>query len=373
MGGRDTVAPPVPIRRPAPDRTRRPVPDRSAPTSVTAARSSRLHPGTPVFEPDGNDWIATFTVAAAAVPSSTTAVFLDVNCVTDRSVLTSGAMTPDPGGDSWTHSVRVPAGWRGAYCFIPSDAPITGPEPGEHERDWWIRFRRNALDVVEGATPDAPSQQLWTGDTPGGVLTSEVVTLDGIRRTVHTYVPPAPGRGTVVLFDGDEIRRHRVLAAFDHTGISPAQVLTVDHTSTDGRTVRESDLTANPRFRDDLLRLTGGPVVVGGCSYGGLAAMYFALTRPDVVVGAACLSPSMWWHDDHGRDIPTIAGADRGGTVPVHCETGSLEWLMLDEVASTTDRLAAAGHPVRSGTFAGGHDWVQWRERLPTLITGLLR
>lgn len=355
---------------PAPSpRKRRPAPDNSAPTPPDAARIHR--DGTPVFTPDGNGWIATFTVGAEMLPPSTTDVFLDVNCVTDRSRLAEGTMRRDPHDRSWTHSVRVPAEWRGAYTFIPSSGPITGPGAGEHEREWWIGLRRSVVGGSEGAAPDAPAQMLCTGAAPTGSLTTEVVTLDGIPRRVHTYLPPSPGRGTVVLFDGDRILEHRVLSAFDRSA-GPAKVLLVEHDDLDGRNVRASDLTANPRFRDDLLDAADGPVVVGGCSYGGLASMFFALTRPDVVTGAACLSPSMWWYDEHGRDVPTIADADRGGSVPMLCEAGALEWMMLDEIAAAVERLERAGHPVRSETFPGGHDWVQWRERLPALIAELL-
>lgn len=330
--------------------------------------------GTPVFTSDGSDWIATFAVGDAALPSSTTEVFLDVNCVTDRSLIAGGTMHRDTDSRSWVLSVRVPAGWRGAYTFIPSNTPLTVPEGDEDQRNWWIAFRRGAIGTFEGAAPDAEPQRLRMGAHPEGILTTDTVELDGIPRRVGTYVPPVPGRGTVVLFDGDEIRRHRVLAAFDHPENAPARVLVVDHTSADGqgRNVRASDLTANPRFRDDLLAFAGEPVTVGGCSYGGLASMFFALTRPDAVRGAACLSPSMWWHDEQGRDVPTLADADEGGEVPILSEVGSLEWMMLDEVTAAAARLAAAGHPIRSKTFAGGHDWVQWRERLPALITELL-
>ena len=363
------------IRVPAPSpRKRVPAPDRCVPTPPEAARRSRVkRDGTPVFTADGDGWIATFTVGAERLPSSTGAVFLDVNCVTDRSRLAEGTMRRDPDGSSWTHSVRVPAGWRGSYAFIVSDGPIGGPAEGQDEREWWIRFRRNATGSREGAAPDAPPQRLWTGAAPAGTLRTSIVTLDGTPRRVHSYAPPNPGRHTVVLFDGDEILSHGVLSAFDGPA-APARVLAVEHVAAEGapRNVRASDLTANPRFRDELLAFAGGPVVVGGCSYGGLASMYFALTRPDVVAGAACLSPSMWWHDEQGRDVPTIADADRGGTVPILCEAGSLEWMMLDEIAAAVDRLDRAGHPVRAGWFAGGHDWIQWRERLPALVVDLL-
>lgn len=361
----------MPVSAPSP-RKRRPAPDRSVPTP-SAVRDALQGDRTVVFTSDGTDWIATFAVGDAALPPSTTAVFLDVNCVTDRSRIDAGSMLRDTDSGLWILSVRVPAGWRGAYTFIPSNAPLTVPDGDANQRQWWIDFRRGAIGSFEGAAPDAEPQRLRTGALPEGILTTETVELDGTPRRVGTYVPPVPGHGTVVLFDGDEVRRHRVLAAFDDPEHAPARVLVVDHVSADGqeRNVRASDLTANPRFRDDLLAYAGEPVTVGGCSYGGLASMFFALTRPDAVRGAACLSPSMWWHDEQGHDVPTLAKADIGGDVPILSEVGSLEWMMLDEVAGAADRLAAAGHPIRSGTFAGGHDWVQWRERLPVLITEL--
>ncbi|QHG81292.1 DUF3327 domain-containing protein [Rhodococcus rhodochrous] len=355
-------------------RKRLPAPDRSAVTPPEAAYRSRvIGDGTPVFTADDDGWIATFTVSADRMPPFTAEVFLDVNCVTDRSRIAEGTMRRDPDGRSWTHSVRVPSAWRGSYAFIPSAGPIDGPEDGENEREWWIRFRRNATGTREGAAPDAPPQRFRTGEPPAGDLHTSIVVLDGTPRRVHTYLPPLPGRGTVLLFDGDEILAHGVLAAFDGTA-SPARVVAVEHVGADGpaRNVRASDLTANPRFRDELLALVDEQVIVGGCSYGGLASMFFALTRPDIVAGAACLSPSMWWHDDRGRDVPTIAEADRGGRVPIFCEAGSLEWMMLDEIDSAVSRLGRAGHPVRSARFAGGHDWVQWRERLPALVAELL-
>lgn len=355
------------VSAPSP-RKRVPAPDR---TVATPAELAELDPvrllGAPVFTADGDGWIATFTVGAHELPASTTTVFLDVNCVTDRSRYAEGTMLPGADGRSWTRSVRVPAQWRGAYTFIPSTGPVAGPADGQHERDWWISLRRTALPTREGAAPDAPPQVLRTGAAPSGSRVTDIVTLDGTPRRIHTYTPPVAGRGTVVLFDGDEILTHRVLAAFDGPD-APARVVAVEHVGVDGTNVRATDLTANPRFRDDLLAFVGGPVVVSGCSYGGLASMFFALTRPDVVTGAACLSPSMWWHDEQGRDIPTLADADTGGSVPILCETGALEWMMLDDVDAAVTRLTAAGHPVRAGTFPGGHDWVQWRERVPALV-----
>ena len=355
-------------------RARKPAPHLSVPVPAAAAAVSLAERSAgPVFTRDGDGWIATFTARDDELPPATTAVFLDVNCVTDRSLLDEGMMRRDTDGGAWIGSVRVPAGWRGAYTFVPTDTPVTGPADGEDAREWWIGFRRNALGDREGAAPDAPEQRLCTGRSPEGVLTSETVVLDGTPRRVGTYVPPRPGRGTVLLFDGDQVRKHRVLAAFDEVENPPARVVVVDHVSADGheRNVRATDLTANPRFRDDLLAFVGGPVVVSGCSYGGLASLFFALTRPDVVEGAACLSPSVWWHDEQERGVLDLGDADAGGEVPLLVEVGDLEWMMVAEVTEACERLGAAGHPVQCGTFAGGHDWVQWRERVPASISRL--
>lgn len=182
-----------------------------------------------------------------------------------------------------------------------------------------------------------------------------------------TYLPPGPTDDyTLVLFDGGDARQLRVLSAFDAAAHPPRAVLAIDHGSPQGRA---ADLCCNPAFRDDVLRLAAAPVVAAGCSFGGLAATYFALSAPDQVLGAVGLSPSYWWQDARGRGVLDF---DTGAPTRLVLAAGALEWMILPEFAAAACALRARGHQVVARRFVGGHDWVQWREELPAGVAGLV-
>ncbi|MGN6483235.1 MAG: alpha/beta hydrolase-fold protein [Thermomicrobiales bacterium] len=324
-----------------------------------------------------------------------------------------------PGTDCWYRSVVVASNLRTSYRFIPNDdlSPIAGEmdyftriakavgdplNPNRLFAPWmtfapdWVRSDAPALDL-----PDAPPYR-WRvkRDVPAGTLAEETWASErlGNERRIVTWTPPGYETATddamlLVQFDAEFVNGlfDVVLENLHADGaVRPIVAVMV------GNVERNAELPCNAAFADFLadelvpamrerFRIAPGPesVIVSGASYGGLAAMWAGLTRPDAFGNVLAQSGSYWWWPDPVFDVTSIpAGAvppwgwlpERAATwapVPTRfwMEVGTLEAQGRGPIVSLLasnrqmrDVLVAKGHDVRYREYAGGHDWFYWPE-----------
>lgn len=328
-------------------------------------------------------------------------------------------LTKLPGTDCWYRSVVVASDLRTSYRFIPNDdlSPITGEQeffirlskavgdplnPNRLFAPWmtfpndWVRSDAPALDL-----PDAPPYR-WRvkREVPAGTLAVETFasqTLDN-ERQITTWTPPGYDPATdevmlLVLFDGEFFAglADVVLENLHAEGaVRPIVAVMV------GNVERNTELPCNPAFTDALadelvpamrerFRIAAGPesVIVSGASYGGLAATWAGLTRPDVFGNVLAQSGSFWWWPDPVFDPDSIPAGivppwgwlpEQAATwerVPTRfwLEVGTLEAQGRGSIVSLLasnrhmrDVLIARGNDVAYREYAGGHDWFFWPE-----------
>lgn len=334
-------------------------------------------------------------------------------------------LTRIPRTDVWYRTMALPATLRGTYRFGPDDtlepfddgAALAARVPG------WRRDPLNPRRTLVGFDPvpeeltffdssvvELPAAEPLRWVDPPDAVSAGTVTHHrvasrslGNERDVWLYRPPGEPDDPVgplplvVHFDGDwalrVMRLPRTLDRLIAAGAIPPVVVALV-----GNVDRGAELPPNDAFvaflADELVpwvreragAATGGTaadVVVAGQSYGGIAATYAALTRPDVFGNVIAESASYWWLPD-----PASAMGDRrigrahawewlprfvAGRPPVPVrwvlDVGILEARiappggpsLLAGVRHMRDVLTATGHEVvRYHEFMGGHDPVWW-------------
>ncbi|WP_423058050.1 alpha/beta hydrolase [Brevibacterium linens] len=401
-------------------------------------------------------------IPAEAAPGAEREIFVDLNGVTVRRNVPGGIMArcSDPAGvvdgtdgtvetdgtdgtagaetTMYSIDLSVPRGYRGALRFLPvrrglevADRPTwldvleRGFVPTGHYGLRVVTDMRRK-QVFEIAAPDA-RPLIWTGgdepesepsDEAGDGLPSteeQVVTLGSAPRRIWIYRPQrGPASASVlVVFDGERFIRGGLLTAIDELVSPPSVVIAVDHAPVgdDGPDEdaavgqRADDLVMNPQFCDDVLALVQqtapdvtARTIVAGASYGGLAAAFFSLRRPEAFRGI-CLSPSFWESDAQGRRIwglvPSRTDSGPNGIVeeseaqksgahtsehrvtaaphPTFCvDHGILETAIADSVAEATEEFASRGIDIAPRPFVGGHEYLWWRELMLVRLAEVL-
>jgi enterochelin esterase-like enzyme len=331
-----------------------------------------------------------------------------------------GRMAHLPGTDVWYRTYRLRADARTVYRLAENDslAPLPvarDPQRFRERTAGWRPDPRNR-DPFPAAEPwasaldlPAAAPQPWVAPRPGvppgtldhARLASAVL---GNERDVTVYTPPdydpagAP-YPLVVLFDRgsylEEVPTPTILDNLLAAGRVPPLVGVL--VGNPDQATRDRELPCHPplvRFlTEELLpwvrgryRVTDDPArtVAGGSSYGGLAAAFAALERPDVFGAVLSQSGSYWWRpeDDPEYEWLTRRYAERG-RLPVrfYLDVGLLEdasprpvgppghpgQLVANRHLRTL--LGSKGYPVRYAEFVGGHDYLCWRG---TLADGLL-
>lgn len=369
-------------------------------------RARLTRAGGPLLDP-GPPGCTTATFVWRSTNPAVRHVYLEANGITDRRRPTE--LQRIPGSDLWAVSLDVPDRWRGGYGFLPRTHPITEPEPGQTEWQWWRQVLaglvtddtnpRPTLATMgqsarsEAVMPAAPPQRWWEEARPAarGTMRVGTRTLAGVTRRIWTYAPaglPDADRPVVILFDGQVTALETPLApAFDlfaDRGIPVPLVVMIDSISPEQRSI---DLTCSTRFLDALtgdllprlrsdLAVTADPrsVLVAGTSYGGLAATHAALHAPDRIGGAVALSGSFWWP---GPQMPGTPVQEQIPSIPVTSSrfwmaAGELEPRLIGQNRQVQNILRDRGFDVSYREFCGGHDYVQWRDLLVEGVAALL-
>lgn len=320
--------------------------------------------------------------------------------------------------DIWFKTYRVRDDARFAYrvsvndSLLPffSDARAKQPTNFQHDplnpRQYDF-FKPTIYSVVE--LPAAPSLSLITRapDVPksqGGRIDKFASKILNNERRVWIFTPPgykAEGRPyhLVILFDGSGyvtlIPAPVVLDNLLARGLIPPTVaLLVDS----GRgEARDRELTCNPQFAEFLTKellpwvrqryhVTTDPsqTVIGGASFGGLAAAYVAMKHPEIFGNVLSQSGSFWWKPDNEEEYEWLTRqfvVSPKLPIRFYLQIGLLENLSTARPDSPTmlvanrhlrDVLQIKGYSVHLQEISGGHDFFAWQATLGDGLTYLL-
>jgi enterochelin esterase-like enzyme len=320
--------------------------------------------------------------------------------------------------DVWYKTYRVRDDARFAYrlsvndSLLPFGTEARAKEPTRFQVDplnprQYDFFKPTIYSVVE--LPAAPSLR-WITRPPevpksqGGRIDKFSSKILNNERRVWIYTPPgykAEGQRyhLLVLFDGSgyvslipaPVVLDNLLA---ESRVPPTVAVLVDSGS---GVARDRELTCNPQFDEFLTKellpwvrqryhVTSDPsqTVVGGASYGGLAAACVAMKHPEIFGNVLAQSGSFWWKPDGEDEYEWVTRQFVAGPkLPLrfHLQIGLLENLstarpdsptMLVATRHLRDVLQAKGYEVRLQEINGGHDFFNWQAALPDGLTSLL-
>jgi enterochelin esterase family protein len=326
-----------------------------------------------------------------------------------------------PRTDVWYRTYRVRSDARSIYWFSPND-PLTPlseedwadrtstwrPDPLNPSRhtDLWYPggsdVEELAVSVLE--MPDAPPRTWATKkpDVPAGSVAEHVVRsrILGNERRVWVYTPAGyEGSGEVydllVVLDGHfyshQIPTPTILDNMAAAGRIPPLVAVMPDSlgSTRGR-----ELPCYPPFADfladellpwtrDCFRVATDPArcIVAGSSFGGLAAAFAGMRRPEAFGNVLSQSGSFWWRPDGDDEYEWLARRfAEAPPLPLrfHLDVGTMEnepllggpsQLLANRHLRTV--LQAKGYAVSYAEFSGGHDAICWEVTLPEALTVL--
>jgi enterochelin esterase-like enzyme len=270
------------------------------------------------------------------------------------------------------------------------------------------------LGVSPVEMPGAPAQPWVTKrkDVPTGRVEKFQFKSALLKneREVAVYTPSGYSKnakqyGLVVLFDEKSYLDEKTIPTstildnlIAENRIPPMIVILIDNAPGDARA---RELPCNPNFADflsfelipwvrRLYNVTADPqqTVVGGSSYGGLAAAYAGLRHPETFGNILSQSGSYWWtppRGDNPSDFDPNAEPNWLAKQFIISPRLPLRFYMdagSDEIDLTgrgadilvtsrymRDVLLAKGYQVHFQEFVGGHDYLSWRG---TLADGLI-
>jgi enterochelin esterase family protein len=341
--------------------------------------------------------------------------------------------------DVWYKTVKVDNRKRFIYRLVSNAPDVHASQEPASEDSFttiWTGSQTDPLNPNHWAgdpdDPDAPQYQGFSRvEMPGAPVQPWLTPRQGVaagsvekstfrsallknEREVAVYLPPGYSKsakpyGVVVLFDEhsylyDEKRPPLVPTQtildnlISESRIPPMVAILIDNGPGEARS---RELPSNPTFADflnfelmpwarRLYNVTADPrlVVVGGSSYGGLAATYAGLRHPETFGNILSQSGSYWWTppkssnpSDFDPDAEPNWMAKQFIASPklplrFYLDAGSDEIDLSGQGKSILmpnrhlrDVLRAKGYEVHYQEFVGGHDYLSWRG---TLADGLI-
>ncbi len=373
--------------------------------------------GTPLVEPldDADDHVLLTFLWRAGGGSALRNVVVLLTGNLGEPELAHNQLRPLPNTDLWHKSYRVRTDLRLSYQLSPNDSlvPLRDVKPD----DWPERmatWQRDPLNrhpypgdhpwASSSITLPAAPPQPWVAPRPGvpaGAVGEHRVAsaILGNERRVWVYTPPgytpdgAP-YDLLLLFDGGSytqiVPTPTILDNLLAAGLLPPLIAVLP--GNPDQPTRSRELPCHPPFVDFLTQgllpwargrwhFTDDPArtVVAGSSYGGLAAAFAALRRPDVFGNVLSQAGSFMWKPDGEREpswLPRQYAAAPRLPLRLYLDIGLLESAPSRDdgpsgVAANRhmrDILRAKGYPVHYAEFCGGHDYLCWQG---TLADGL--
>lgn len=323
--------------------------------------------------------------------------------------------------DLWYRTYQVRSDLRTVYMLSPND-PLTELAYGAQEfgtrlladplnphkfvyiKDEEIPDDRDvAVSIIE--MPGAPEQP-WITSRPdvakGRVemyrLPSDILNNE---RRVWVYTPPGyttngDAYGLFLLFDGlayqDLVPTPTILDNLVSEGKIPLLVVVLPDSM--NQETRNRELPCHEPFVEFLMKelmpwvhehyhVTSDPArsIVGGSSYGGLAAAFVGLRASDVFGNVLSQSGSFWWDREPEYNIPQqkiIQEYVDSPRLPLrfYQEVGLQERSgRIDMVLHNRhmrDVLRLKGYEVHYSEFNGGHDYICWRGSLADGLMALV-
>jgi enterochelin esterase-like enzyme len=312
--------------------------------------------------------------------------------------------------DLWYLTERMPKDSRGSYSF-QFDGTLSAPKAQ--------RFTATMSDPLNPRLspsgsffelPSAPAQPYTAEqpDTPKGNLTRLKIksAILNEERDYGVYTPAGfdpKGRpyGLLVLFDGEDsgngvdnaipspVILDNLIAK---QKIPPLVLLLVNFVS---QPWRSRDLTCSRPFNDFLAKELLGEVrrnynistdpariIVGGKSFGGLAAACAGLMHPEAFGNILSMSGSYWYVPEWQKGTLYLSGT--GWVIQEYAKRPKLRLRFYMEVGrfeSAANQLATnrhlrdvlqlKGYPVTYSEFDGGHDSLCWRGSLANGLIAL--
>lgn len=322
-------------------------------------------------------------------------VLLFANRLTDETRLDDSLLERVEGTDLWHVGFVLEADWRASYSFLVRHHGERAPWLADGDQ---VALRaaldrgerdplnpttsRNRAGVVQSVVslPDAPAQP-WLAPR-AGVPRGELERATGpLGRDLwrYTAADAALDAPLLLVLDGEVWVTDDILpTTLDNLvadGVVPP--LRAVFLASGGRDARWAemgaadgqDATASyvidqllPALASDgLLPSDPARVLVAGQSLGGLTALRLALRHPDRIGIALSQSASLWL-DDLAPEVEETTGAALRPRVDL--AHGRQEWVLAPPHHELAARLGAAGVPLTTRTYNGGHDYAWWRGAL---------
>jgi enterochelin esterase family protein len=259
--------------------------------------------------------------------------------------------------------------------------------------------------------PGAPPQP-WIvrhSETPAGKIDKHTIKSEILKneRNLSVYTPAnyradGPASALLVVFDEGAYLNNVPTPVILDNLIAASKIPSVVAVlvANPSQETRNKELPPNPQFADFLAKelipwvhahyaVTSDPrlTVVGGSSYGGIAATYAGLRHSEVFGNVLCQSGSFWWAPDHDGGPNMQATTETGWLAKEFIKSPKLPlkfWMdagvfevdsrgtggaILEPSRHMRDVLLAKGYEVHYQQFASGHDYLNWRG---TLADGLI-
>ncbi|GHO91934.1 hypothetical protein KSF_019820 [Reticulibacter mediterranei] len=323
--------------------------------------------------------------------------------------------------DLWYRTYRLRNDLRTTYLLSPND-PLTelnngagdygtrmlsdplNPRQFIYSKDEELPDDRDiAVSILE--LPNAPAQPWITPqpDVARGHVEIHRLHSDILNNERRVWIYTPPGYSPIdepyslfLVFDGlsyqDAVPTPTILDNLINAGKIPPMVAVLPDSM--DQDTRNRELPCHEPFVEFLTRelmpwahkhyhVTSNPkqTIVGGSSYGGLAAAFVGLRASEVFGNVLSQSGSFWWDRDPELDISQqqlIQHYVASPRLPLrfYLEVGLQEKGVAVEMISSNrhlrDVLILKGYEVHYSEFNGGHDYICWRGSLADGLIALV-